>query len=102
MMNKHVMAIQVRAARAALKWKQSELAQRAGISEPAVNRLERGENEPRYSTFASVINVFREAGVILDNTPDGDIKIIIDANVILDIINNFQKRPKDGHNDQDR
>jgi len=38
-----VFPLQVRAARALLGWSQKELAERAGVSEPFVNRLERGE-----------------------------------------------------------
>ena len=38
-----VFPLQVRAARALLGWSQKELAERAGVSEPFINRLERGE-----------------------------------------------------------
>jgi predicted transcriptional regulator len=37
----------LRAARSVLGWSQTELASRAGISKPALNRLERFESEPR-------------------------------------------------------
>jgi len=90
-MDRHMMAIQVRAARAALKWKQAELARRAGISEPAINRLERGENEPRYSTFMSVLSAFREAGVVFDEAPKRGITMFLDTNLILATIRENQE-----------
>jgi predicted transcriptional regulator len=98
-MDKLVMAMQVRAARAALKWKQAELAQRAGISEPAINRLERGESEPRYSTFASILSTFRKAGIMLDETPKGGFTMFFDTEVIFATIEEAHENHRNVEND---
>src|SRR5688572_20747484 len=98
-MDKMVMAMQIRAARAALKWKQAELAQRSGISEPAINRIERGESEPRYSTFSSILSAFRKAGIMLDNSPDRGFSMFFDTETIFATINEVDNSHRNIEND---
>jgi transcriptional regulator with XRE-family HTH domain len=98
-MDKSVMAMQIRAARAALKWKQAELAQRSGISEPAINRIERGESEPRYSTFSTILSTFRKAGITLDGSSTEGFTMFFDTKTIFETINNVQKSHRSIEND---
>ena len=60
---KLVHAAQVRAARALLGWSQGDLAERAGISKQAVNRIESGNMDARFSTVSALDEAFRGAGV---------------------------------------
>ena len=54
---------QIRAARALLSVKQSELAAAAGISLATLNNIERGIADPRSSTLEAIERALREAGV---------------------------------------
>lgn len=54
---------QIRAARALIGWKQSELAGAAGISEISIKNIERGAVDARASTIAAIQSAFRVAGV---------------------------------------
>jgi predicted transcriptional regulator len=55
---------QIRAARAFLDWKQTDLAKAAGISEIALKNIERGKTDPRMSTIAAIEKAFDEAGLV--------------------------------------
>jgi transcriptional regulator with XRE-family HTH domain len=55
---------QIRAARAMLGWKQSDLAAKSGISEISVKNIERGATDPRASTLGALEKAFGDAGVI--------------------------------------
>ena len=54
---------QIRAARGLLGWSQQELADKAIVSVNAVNRLERGQVDPRVSTLTAVDKALGRAGV---------------------------------------
>lgn len=54
---------QVRAARALLELKQSDLADRAGVSLTAVNNLERGIGSPRLETLTAIQGALEDAGI---------------------------------------
>jgi transcriptional regulator with XRE-family HTH domain len=58
-----ITARQIRAARALLGWSQQELADKAIISLNALNRLERGEVDPRVSTLMAVHKALTNAGI---------------------------------------
>jgi transcriptional regulator with XRE-family HTH domain len=58
----------IRNARVRLKLTQEEAADRAGMSPPAFNRLERGDGDPRWST---VLRVARGLGLTLDELMSG-------------------------------
>lgn len=65
---------QIRAARALIGWKQSDLAAKSGISEISIKNIERGATDPRSSTLSAVQAAFLKAGVVfLDpgDTRDG-------------------------------
>jgi predicted transcriptional regulator len=67
---------QIRAARALLGIKQSDLAKDAGISVIAIKNLERGLSDPRQSTITAIEQAFAQKGVVFlspgDTRPGGE------------------------------
>jgi predicted transcriptional regulator len=61
---------QIRAARALLGWKQTDLATASGVSEIAIKNIERGATDPRVSTVNSIQKASDRAGVIFLDTGD--------------------------------
>jgi len=55
---------QIRAGRALLGWKQSDLAKASGVSEISVKNIERGATDPRASTLAALERAFTGAGLL--------------------------------------
>ncbi|WP_454813803.1 helix-turn-helix domain-containing protein [Labrys neptuniae] len=55
---------QIRAARALVGWKQTELAQASGVSEISIKNIERGVTDAKASTLAAIQDAFRAAGVV--------------------------------------
>lgn len=55
---------QICAARALVGWKQTELAERAGVSEISIKNIERGATDPRASTLQLIQAAFARADVI--------------------------------------
>jgi transcriptional regulator with XRE-family HTH domain len=55
---------QIRAARALIGWKQSELAEQSGVSEISIKNIERGATDPRASTLQALQDAFDRAGVV--------------------------------------
>lgn len=51
---------QIRAARALLGWSQSDLANRAGLSQTGIARIENGTNHPNSQTLSKIENAFEE------------------------------------------
>ena len=65
---------QIRAGRALIGWKQSDLAEASGVSEISIKNIERGATDPRSSTLDAIQRAFRKANVVfLDpgDTRDG-------------------------------
>jgi transcriptional regulator with XRE-family HTH domain len=65
---------QIRAARAMLDWKQSELARAAGVAEVTIKKIERGGIDPRASTLDALQRAFEKAGIVFlepGDTRDG-------------------------------
>ena len=65
---------QIRAARALIGWKQTDLAKASGVAEISIKNIERGVTDPRASTLAAIQRAFEGAGVVfLDpgDTRDG-------------------------------
>lgn len=54
---------QIRAARALLGWKQTDLAAAAEVSEISIKNIERGTTDPRGSTLGKIQAAFTAAGV---------------------------------------
>lgn len=55
---------QIRAARALIGWKQTDLAAASGVSEMSVKNIERGSTDPRASTLKAIQTALEAAGVI--------------------------------------
>jgi len=54
---------QIKAARALLNWKQSDLATASGISVPAIAKIEAGDGNPRQTTMMALRQAFENSGV---------------------------------------
>jgi predicted transcriptional regulator len=58
-------AAQIRAARAMLAWKQSELARASGVAEVTIKKIEAGTtDDPRSKTLDAIQRAFEKAGVV--------------------------------------
>ena len=66
-----IFAAKLRAARAILGWSQGKLAERAGLTQRAVHKLEQGETEPRRMTIHSIEQIWQEEGLVFETTADG-------------------------------
>jgi predicted transcriptional regulator len=55
---------QIRAARALIGWKQTDLATASGVSEISIKNIERGVTDARTSTMSSIQDAFLKAGVV--------------------------------------
>jgi len=75
----------LRAARSVLGWSQTHLATKAGVSKPALNRLERFESEPRLDTVIRIQEALAEAGVRIEQREDGEFGIAINHAVVEDM-----------------
>lgn len=54
---------QIRAARAIIGWKQTDLAEASGVSEPSIKNIERGVTDARASTLNAIERAFAAHGV---------------------------------------
>ncbi len=63
---------QIRAARAALNWSASKLAEASGVSQPTVQRFEQTDGIPpsRSSTLHEIKKTLESAGIEFVGTPD--------------------------------
>jgi transcriptional regulator with XRE-family HTH domain len=66
-------AIQLRAARAMLDWKTSDLAEVSGVALNAINKIERGKVLGRRDTMEKMQKAFEDAG--LDFLPDSGVRL---------------------------
>ncbi|MEJ0062913.1 MAG: helix-turn-helix transcriptional regulator [Alphaproteobacteria bacterium] len=58
---------QIKAARALLKWRQSELAKASGVSLPSINNIERALGSPRVGTMQAIENALSNAGIVFSD-----------------------------------
>jgi predicted transcriptional regulator len=66
-------AAQIRAARAMLAWKQSELAKASGVAEVTIKKIEAGTtDDPRSKTLGAIQAAFEKAGIVF--LEPGDIR----------------------------
>lgn len=61
---------QIRAARALIQWKQTDLAKASGISEISVKNIERGVTDARASTLVAIELAFNKQGVVFLSSGD--------------------------------
>jgi DNA-binding XRE family transcriptional regulator len=63
---------QIKAARALISWKQTDLAKASGVSEISIKNIERGQTDPRSRTLGAIQEAFAKAGVVF--LDPGDIR----------------------------
>jgi predicted transcriptional regulator len=56
-------ASQIRAARSMLGWKQTDLADAAGVSKLTIVEIEKGSSDPRVSTLNRIVKAIEDAGI---------------------------------------
>jgi len=59
-----ITAAQIRAARALIGWKQTDLAVASGLSEMSIKNIERDATDPRASTLLKIQEALEAAGVV--------------------------------------
>ena len=59
---------QIRAARALIGWKQTDLAEHSGVSLMSIKNIERGVTDPRSSTLRALQSALERGGVIFLET----------------------------------
>jgi len=72
-----VFAAKIRVARAVLGWSQSELAQRIGMTQRAIHRLEQGNTGARRATVLAIEAIFRAEGIAFEDQPDGSFRLLV-------------------------
>jgi DNA-binding XRE family transcriptional regulator len=75
-------AAKVRAARAVLGLKQSELGKRAGLTQKSIHRIEQGTDDLRRSTVIAVEQVLKAEGVDFEDLPGGGFKVVVPEAVL--------------------
>jgi transcriptional regulator with XRE-family HTH domain len=70
-----ILPAQIRAARALLGWKQTDLAERSGVSGISIKNIERGFTDPRVSTLNAIIRAFETAGIEFTNGGQPGVKL---------------------------
>jgi predicted transcriptional regulator len=81
-MERLVFAAKVRAARAVLGWKQSELGKHADLTQKSIHRIEQGTDDLRRSTVIIVEQVLKAEGVEFEDLPDGGFKLVVSARLL--------------------
>lgn len=75
-------AAKVRAARAVLGLKQSELAKRAGLTQKSIHRIEQGADYPRRSTIIALEQVLKAEGIEFEDLSGGGFKVVVAEGVL--------------------
>lgn len=76
-MERHAFAAKIRIARAVLGWSQSDLANRVGLTQRAIHKLEQGETEPRRTTVRAIEEIWREEDLVFEDLPDGGFTVTV-------------------------
>lgn len=72
-----VFARKIRGARAVLGWSQSELASRAGLSQPSIHRIERGTGDLKHSSVVALEKLFVTVGITFETLSGGGFRIAV-------------------------
>jgi transcriptional regulator with XRE-family HTH domain len=62
-----ITAKQIRAARALIGWRQSDLAEKSGLAEITVRKIEKGDCDPRASSLARIEVAFNDVGIVFES-----------------------------------
>lgn len=60
-----------------LDWSQTELANRIGLTQASIHRIEQGKVELKHSTFVALERLFTAEGVTFETT-EGGFKIVVE------------------------
>lgn len=90
-LERRAFAAKLRTARALLNWSQSDLADRVGLTQRAIHKLEQGETEPRRATVHAVEDVLRAEGVVFEDRAGG-FQLVVDSDVLDRAAKPAQKR----------
>src|SRR5690606_21262284 len=83
---------QIRAARALLGWSQSDLADRAGLSQTGIARIENGTNKPNTSTLVKIEAAFSAANI---EFIDGGVRMLQDRLLVYEGKDSLRKLQDD-------
>jgi transcriptional regulator with XRE-family HTH domain len=72
-------ATKLRISRALLGWSQADLAERAGMTQRAIHKLEQGDTEPRRATVLVIEAIWQAEGVGFEDLPDGSFRLHVPA-----------------------
>lgn len=77
-----VFAARIRAARAVLRWSQTELGNKAHITQRAIHRLEKAAVAARHLTLTRIDEAFKGAGIAFTELPNGGFELIVPGHVL--------------------
>jgi DNA-binding XRE family transcriptional regulator len=73
----------LRAARAVLALSQEQFAQRIGLTQKSVHRIEQGAVQPKRQTVVKIQRFWFEQGLMFEELGDGGFRLIVDSDVLL-------------------
>ena len=85
--------LQMRAARSLLGWSQAELSRQTGVSQPTINRLERGQSQGTPETLRTLQACLRRHGVRFETDPGGAVQISLTAEATRSALQRLYGRP---------
>lgn len=68
-------AAKIRMTRALVGWSQTELAQRVGLTQRSVHKLEQGETDARRSTVYVIEQLWQQQGIEFEELADGGFRL---------------------------
>jgi len=66
--------------------KQSELAERAGLTQKSIHRIEQGADYPRRSTIIAVERVLKAEGIEFEEMPGGGFKVAVAEDTVSKLL----------------
>jgi transcriptional regulator with XRE-family HTH domain len=76
-------AARLRAARAVLGWSQTQLGKKAGVTQRTISQLEKAATQARPLTQDRIDKVFRDAGLGVENLPNGGFRIVVPGKALV-------------------
>ncbi|NBR10965.1 MAG: XRE family transcriptional regulator [Alphaproteobacteria bacterium] len=69
-----ITGLQIRAARAILKWSVRDLAEKCGVSYPTISKIEQTDGVPtgRSQTLIEIQKALEKGGIVFTGTPDDE------------------------------
>lgn len=74
----------VRVIRAVFALSQDEFAERVGLTQKSVHRIEQGAVEPKLRTIVTIEKFWCENGIVFEDLPDGGFRLVIDGSLLSD------------------